>query len=213
MSEEKAGLIFQKIAEMQKEVKAVGKNGQNQKQKYSFRRIDDIYEMTQGLFQRHEVFIVPNCIAKVYKEFPSSNGGTQHYAYLDMQYTVYATDGSSVSGIVSGEAFDFGDKATNKAMSAAQKYFLVQLLQIPTGDPDSENDLPEDHHSSGSSSNVDIWFNMSGINTKIGGYNGREAVRHWLKEGRTGQDIIDYICSYGLKINNRDKDAILRGDV
>jgi hypothetical protein len=43
-----------------------------------------------------------------------------------------------------GEAMDSGDKATNKAMSAAYKYALMQTFAIPTeGDHDSENQTHE----------------------------------------------------------------------
>ena len=43
-----------------------------------------------------------------------------------------------------GEAMDSGDKATNKAMSAAYKYAALQAFAIPTeGDNDTENHTHE----------------------------------------------------------------------
>jgi hypothetical protein len=40
-----------------------------------------------------------------------------------------------------GEAMDSGDKSANKAMSAAQKYALLQVFCIPTEEPkDTENE-------------------------------------------------------------------------
>jgi hypothetical protein len=59
-----------------------------------------------------------------------------------IKYTFYAEDGTKVSAVVVGEAFDSGDKATNKAMSIAFKYACYQVFCIPTEDmkdPDSES--------------------------------------------------------------------------
>jgi hypothetical protein len=36
-----------------------------------------------------------------------------------MRYTLYATDGSSVSAVVIGEGMDSADKSSNKAMAVA----------------------------------------------------------------------------------------------
>ncbi len=58
-----------------------------------------------------------------------------------MKYTFYAEDGSHIEAVVVGEGMDSGDKATNKAMSAAFKYACFQVFCIPTEemkDPDAE---------------------------------------------------------------------------
>jgi len=40
---------------------------------------------------------------------------------------------------VAGEALDTSDKATAKAQSVAWRVCLIQMLQIPTGDPDPDS--------------------------------------------------------------------------
>jgi hypothetical protein len=60
---------------------------------------------------------------------------------MKIKYTFFAPDGSFVDAVVSAEAFDSGDKATNKALSAGQKYAFLQVFCIPTEEPkDSEID-------------------------------------------------------------------------
>ncbi len=55
-----------------------------------------------------------------------------------------AEDGSFVEFPVGGEAQDSGDKATNKAASAALKYAIMQTFLIPTAEvKDSEADPEE----------------------------------------------------------------------
>ena len=55
-----------------------------------------------------------------------------------------------VTEVTFGEAMDSGDKATNKAMSVALKYLLIQTFQIPvTGeanDGDSAHETFGDVH-------------------------------------------------------------------
>jgi hypothetical protein len=54
---------------------------------------------------------------------------------------VAAEDGSRHTISVVGEAMDSGDKATNKAMSAAFKYACMEVFCIPTeGTPDADQD-------------------------------------------------------------------------
>ena len=52
-----------------------------------------------------------------------------------MEYDFFAEDGSKVTvGPIPAEGLDSGDKATNKALSAALKYALIQTFSVPTED-------------------------------------------------------------------------------
>jgi hypothetical protein len=55
-----------------------------------------------------------------------------YHVFLKVQFRFYASDGSYVEAITEGEAMDSGDKATNKAQSAAFKYACMELFCIPT---------------------------------------------------------------------------------
>ena len=64
---------------------------------------------------------------------------------LLVRHTFYAEDGTHVVCVTLGEAMDSGDKASNKAMSAALKYALIETFLIPTfeADRDTETASPE----------------------------------------------------------------------
>jgi hypothetical protein len=66
------------------------------------------------------------------EERTTAKGGVLIYTILTVKFTFYASDGSFVSSVTEGEAMDSADKSTNKAMSAALKYCLMQMLLIPT---------------------------------------------------------------------------------
>lgn len=140
----KAGMIYSLIPKVMGEVGAIGKGKRNVQQGYMFRGIDDVYQALQGPLVTHGLFYVPRVISETREERTSKGGGLLIYTTLRVRFTLYAPDGSSVSAVMSGEAMDSGDKSTNKAMSAALKYFLLQTFCIPTEEAkDSEHDSPE----------------------------------------------------------------------
>jgi hypothetical protein len=81
------------------------------------------------------IFITPEVLEKTREERTSRNGTVLAFTMLRMKYTFWADDGSSVCCIVEGEGMDSGDKSSNKAMSVAQKYALLQVFCIPTAEP------------------------------------------------------------------------------
>lgn len=133
--------IFDKISKVMGDIGAVSKSKTNTLQNYKFRGIDDLYNALQPALIKHGVFCLPEVLSSAREERTAKNGGTLFISILTVKYTFYCADGSSVSATVIGEAMDSSDKATNKAMSAAQKYAFLQIFSIPTEEPkDSEND-------------------------------------------------------------------------
>jgi hypothetical protein len=70
----------------------------------------------------------------------SAKGNALFYVTLEAEFDFVAVaDGSKHTVRTFGEAMDSGDKATNKAMSAAYKYAAFQAFAIPTeGDNDAD---------------------------------------------------------------------------
>ena len=133
--------IYQAMAEVMKDIDAVGKNQKNQQQGFKFRGIDDVYNAVHPILAKHGVFTVPTVLNERTEERQTRNGGNLIYRILTMKYTFFASDGSSVEAVVIGEGMDSGDKGANKGMAIAHKYALLQTLCIPTEDmidPDSE---------------------------------------------------------------------------
>lgn len=137
-------LIYEKIPAIMAEVEPIAKAKKNLQQGYQFRGIDDMYNALQSLFQKHKVFPTTNVLESRREERVTKNGGTLIYTIQKVEFTFFTTDGSFVKSTVEGEGMDNGDKSTNKAMSAAQKYALIQMFLIPTEEKkDSEYDSHE----------------------------------------------------------------------
>ncbi len=123
----------------------IGKNRENKNQHYRFRGIDDIYNALNGELADANLCIIPRVIAREVAERTSQGGGALFYVTIHAEYDIVsALDGSMHTASAYGEAMDSGDKATNKAMSAAYKYMAMQLFCIPTeGDNDADSTTHE----------------------------------------------------------------------
>jgi len=126
------------------DVEAITKGKTNQQQNYKFRGIDDMYNALHPLFKKHSVFITSNVLESKREERQTAKGGFLMYSIIKVCFRFYTTDGTFIESIIEGEAMDSGDKATNKALSTALKYALMQMFLIPTDEKiDTEYQSPE----------------------------------------------------------------------
>ena len=140
--------VYKSINAVQDELSKIGitkSRTNSQGAGYKFRGIDDIFNTISPLLAKHNLCILPRVISRECIERVSKNGGALFYVTVDVEFDfVCAEDGSKHTVKTFGEAMDSGDKATNKAMSAAYKYAALQAFAIPTeGDNDTENQTHE----------------------------------------------------------------------
>lgn len=134
--------VYLAINSVQADLASIGitKFRENSQQNYMFRGIDDIYNAVSGILAKNKLCIIPRVVSRVSEARQSRSGGTLFYVTVEVHYDfVSASDGSSCTAVFYGEAMDSADKATNKAMSAAYKYMMIQTFCIPTeGDNDAD---------------------------------------------------------------------------
>lgn len=134
-----SGLIYKKMSEVMRDIGSVGKDQKNQAQGFKFRGIDQFVNSLYPALTKHGVFMAPRCVSEQHelKEVTRGSGkaGVDKHVTILMEYDFFAEDGSKVTvGPIPAEGLDSGDKATNKALSAALKYALIQTFAIPTED-------------------------------------------------------------------------------
>jgi hypothetical protein len=134
-----SGLIYKKMSEVMRDIGSVGKDQKNQAQGFKFRGIDQFVNSLYPALTRHGVFMAPRCVSEQHelKEVTRGSGkaGIDKHVTILMEYDFFAEDGSKVTvGPIPAEGLDSGDKATNKALSAALKYALIQTFSVPTED-------------------------------------------------------------------------------
>jgi hypothetical protein len=134
--------VYKAINKVQAKLSEIGiaKDSKNEAQKFMFRSIDQIYNTISGLVAEAQLCILPRMIARTVEERTNKSGTALFYVTVEAEFDlVSAADGSKHTVKTFGEAMDSGDKATNKAMSAAYKYACIQTFCIPTeGDNDAD---------------------------------------------------------------------------
>lgn len=134
-----SGLIYKKMSDVMKDIGAVTKAQTNTAQGFKFRGIDQFVNAMHPALIKHGVFMTPRAVSytQELKDVTRSNGkqAVDKHVAIQMEYDFFAEDGSKVTiGPIPAEGLDSGDKATNKALSAALKYALIQTFSVPTED-------------------------------------------------------------------------------
>lgn len=110
--------------------------------KYAFRGIDAVMNVLAPILSENKLLIVPQILSRGCVERKTQNGAAMYVVTVEAEFSlVSGVDGSTFKGRTIGEAQDMGDKATNKAMSIAYKYFCFQTFCIPldpADDPDGQ---------------------------------------------------------------------------
>lgn len=134
-----------KLAVMQ-EVEYIQKNGamkQGQSVQYKYVTVDDVIARLRPKMIEHEIHFAPTKMELMSQEaYTTKNGAAMNRVVLGVAYRLTHAGGTFEDGFAVGEGTDSGDKACNKAMTAAKKYALLQSFCLETGEDDP------DHHSS-----------------------------------------------------------------
>lgn len=133
--------LYQKLAAITGDVGAIAKDGNNSQQNFKFIEYAAVAGRLRELFAKYGVVIVPRMVQQS-KQLRSVNGKAVS-VLIDFTYTVVNADSPDDKFTVTwtGEAIDYGDKATNKAATSALKYYLMRQLNISEkgDDPDAES--------------------------------------------------------------------------
>lgn len=133
--------IVQALAAVMADVREVRKDQTNQHQRFNFRGIDTVMNAVGPAFRKHGVVCLPTKVDHhIASKTVGKNNSLMNFVTVNVEYTLYGPEGDHITGNVSAESFDSGDKGTAKAMSVAYRTFLLQALCLPTDDPDPDHD-------------------------------------------------------------------------
>jgi hypothetical protein len=141
--------IYQKLAAITGEVGVVKKGGRNQEQGYSFIEYAAVAGELRSLFWKYGVVVVPRMQSpskQRHLDITSKGGKAGYYVQIEFYFTIVNADNPDDHFNVSwtGEAADFGDKATNKAATSALKYYLMRQFNISEkGEEEADASTPE----------------------------------------------------------------------
>ncbi len=126
--------LVKKLAEVKGAVDRIAKNGHNDHFNYDFATESDIAAAVRKEMADRHLVMFPNVTKTEWEKVPRKNGETK-LCTLTVEFTVEDGDsGETRRFTILGQGEDSMDKATYKAMTGAEKYALLKLFMIPTGD-------------------------------------------------------------------------------
>jgi hypothetical protein len=187
-------------------IEGISKARKNEQQGYRFRGIDDVLNFLSPVYAKHGLIVVPSFKAQPQIERKTAKGNPLYYAFVEAIFKLYHVEEPSEmieAGPFIGEAMDSADKATNKAMSAAYKYFALLTFAIPVeGTPDADYGDPEPAAPTGKPVDVEGW-----IKTFAGCLTREELLGAWGQAKLAIADAPDQAqaeAAYALLIAARD---------
>lgn len=128
---EKSSLVA-KLVRVMANIERVEKNGRNDFHKYDYVTESDVMDAVRKHLIKENVFILSSV------EMSQKDGDT---VSVSMKHTLIDGDtGDKLEAKSLGIGQDKGDKAANKAVTAACKYFLLKTFLIGTGDDPEATD-------------------------------------------------------------------------
>lgn len=138
--------IFEKILKIQNELETVAKNLKVGEGKYSYNAVSegDILKAVKPLEEKYGVMSYPTSrkvieseVLETVKEYNGkTTTSTQKFMRIEITYRFVNIEKPDefIETISYGDGIDTMDKATGKAMTYADKYALMKMYKIQTGD-------------------------------------------------------------------------------
>lgn len=126
-----------RLAAAMLEITSVQKRGRNEFHKYDYATAEDVKRTARDALAKHGIAIFP-----AMRDIKIEKAGKSSHTTI-MFDMIVACESGSISVPWIAEALDTQDKGISKCVTAGMKYFLINLLQIPTGsEDDSDNGVP-----------------------------------------------------------------------
>lgn len=135
--------LFSKMAQVMERVGSVEKAGYNEAQRYKYVKSDDVVGAVRAAMLESGLALLVGVRAVELAEIVTKNDkgaervNTRALVHLDMTLCDTET-GATITAPVSNLSHDTSDKAVNKAITAAKKYWLIATFLISTDEDDSD---------------------------------------------------------------------------
>lgn len=135
--------LVTKLAEVMGEVGHVPKNGKNAHFGYSFATEADVVAAVREKMAARSIMLIPSVEKTEFRSVPGAKGPKQ-VCTLTVKFTLMDGDSDkTIEFTIIGEGEDAIDKSAFKAMTGAEKYAVMKLFMIPTGDdPEKDTEQP-----------------------------------------------------------------------
>lgn len=134
--------LYDKLLAMQIAVDAVIKDGKNQSDKYDFASDENVLDRFRPLMDENKLLLIPSITGFNVSEGTTRSGTSRYFTELTLSMVWRDVEsGEELSIPWYAQGVDLaGEKGVGKALTYAEKYFLLKFFHVPTkkDDPDGE---------------------------------------------------------------------------
>ena len=134
--------LHEKLLEIQISVDKFIKDGQNTSDKYSFVSSDMVLENIRPKMNELRLLLIPNVRNHMLHEGATKSGTVRFFTEMELEFVwIDVESGDKMTVPFYAQGVDLaGEKGVGKALTYAEKYFLMKFFHVPTSkdDPDSD---------------------------------------------------------------------------
>ena len=142
METKKTPTLPEKLLEMQKRVDKIVKDGKNLSDKYDFASDENVLDKFRPLMDEYGLLLIPRVVSANLHEGATRTGTARFFTELNLEMVWYDTQ--SLETLVTpwyAQGVDLaGEKGVGKALTYAEKYFLLKFFHVSTTKDDPDND-------------------------------------------------------------------------
>ena len=132
--------LHQKLIEIRKTVPSLGKDKKNKAMGFPYVSSSLTLGALKGAMDLHGVLLIPRVIGVIVKDHTTKGGAHEYFTEINFTFSWVNADTPDDKIVCPwyGQGLDSGEKGVGKAMTYAEKYFLLKFFNIPTDkdDPD-----------------------------------------------------------------------------
>ncbi len=134
--------IYEKLLEMQKQVDIIIKDAKNLSDKYDFVSNENVLERFRPMMNEYGLLLIPVIERSELHEGTTKSGTTRFMTEIWPTWIWHDVEsGEEVKVPWYGQGVDLaGEKGVGKAVTYAEKYFLLKFFHVPTKKDDPDND-------------------------------------------------------------------------
>ena len=129
--------LIAKLAEITGLMAKIPKDGWNANQKYKFVRESDVAERVSALLSERKIFLHQTVVSHNMTALYTTQSSSQMWlteVVMSFRFIDGETGETTETAHFVGHGADTGDKGVYKAMTGAEKYFLMKTFLVSTGD-------------------------------------------------------------------------------
>lgn len=134
--------LYEKLLEMQKRVDSVMKDAKNTSDKYDFASDENVLDRFRPMMDEFSLLLIMRVDGHNMHEGATRSGTTRFMTEMEITFIWHDVEsGEELSIPWYGQGVDLaGEKGVGKALTYAEKYFLLKSFHVPTKKDDPDRD-------------------------------------------------------------------------